>query len=960
MAGAGLGAADRHLRELFGGASAVGLSDGQLLARYASTGDDAAFEALVGRHGPMVLATCRAILRDEHDVEDAFQATFLVLARKAGTVRGGEALGGWLHRVARRSAVQAGVRANRRRRKEAEASALAPTKEARPEFDPDLRAILHQEIDRLPEAQRLAVVLCDLEGLTYEQAAGQLRWTVPAFRCRLSRARQRLRTRLTRRGITATTLAAWLADSTASAFVVPAALMRASVAAAGGTTSAGVLALTRSILRGMLMTKIHFAATAALAALALATAGVFAVAARPEGPEALTMPAAQAPEPAPARPDLPPAEAARPDEPIPVRGTVVGPDGRPVAGARVRLAESRGEIPPDLAATTGPDGRFALQVPRSLREANVDIIDRFPRLVATAPGFAPGWAEGVLRGGAPSSPTIRLAEAGPPIEGRVVDLEGRPVAGARVATTDLYFSEAGDLGSWIASVRLVGVRAIWRELGRIHIDSPEAATTDAEGRFRIDGPGRDRIAVLLLSGPGIAAESLHVMGRDDPEVRTVDKSWVEPRPFLIHPRRFQHVAAPSRPIEGTIRDRDTGRPIAGVLIRGNIVRDGDNTWIDGVEARTDADGRYRLEGLPAAASYRLFLFPGRGVPYANAALPVPAPPPGPGPIAFDVALKRGTLVRGKVTDRATGKPVPGVLNALAFADNPHVRDFPGYSGGYPTRAPVEDDGRFEVVALPGRGIITFRASNDSAYRGGVGADAIPGIKSGSNYRYFSTVPEICNPTGYHLLAGVDLAPGSESFELDLQVDPGRSIAITAVDPGGHPLPGTTAQGLGGLYPIPRPQEAATFEALGYDPARPRRVTIVHIGRKLAGSAYLKGDPPDAVTVRLQPWGEISGRVVDDEGRPRPGMQILSLFGGPGDRAEARAALRGVGDATGDIATDIDGRFRVQGLLPGLEYGASLANSSQILGTLFDGLVVAPGEARDLGDLKVQPGKDPAE
>ena len=105
-----LGGTLRYLRDLFHDGTAVGLGDGQLLARYTQSRDEAAFEALVARHGPMVLATCRAVLKSEHDVEDAFQATFLVLARKARSVRAGDALGGWLHRVAYRAAVQASDR----------------------------------------------------------------------------------------------------------------------------------------------------------------------------------------------------------------------------------------------------------------------------------------------------------------------------------------------------------------------------------------------------------------------------------------------------------------------------------------------------------------------------------------------------------------------------------------------------------------------------------------------------------------------------------------------------------------------------------------------------------------------------------------------------------------------------------------------------------------------------------
>src|SRR5438270_3436289 len=145
MASAAMGAAFRHFRDLFGAGSVVGLGDGQLLARYSGSKDEAAFEALVGRHGPMVLATCRAVLRSEHDVEDAFQATFLVLARKAHSIRGGDALGGWLHRVACRAAVQASVEARRRRFKELEASEMARRTSSRP--DPDLAAILHEDID---------------------------------------------------------------------------------------------------------------------------------------------------------------------------------------------------------------------------------------------------------------------------------------------------------------------------------------------------------------------------------------------------------------------------------------------------------------------------------------------------------------------------------------------------------------------------------------------------------------------------------------------------------------------------------------------------------------------------------------------------------------------------------------------------------------------------------------------
>ena len=284
MASTGFGAAFRQLRGLFGKGSVVGLGDGQLLARYADSKDEAAFGALVARHGPMVLATCRAVLRNEHDVEDAFQATFLVLARKAHSIQGGDALGGWLHRVAYRASVQASVEARRRRLKEVEAAAMGRTIPTRADPDLELAAILHEEIDRLPERQRLPVVLCDLEGLTSEQAARHLRWTEPSLRHRLADGRKRLKDRLTRRGVMAPAIVALMASEASAA--VPPALTRMALSATGGPVSAGAALLTHTLLKGMLMTKLKTASMAALAALALASAGMIAAGAgRPDDPK---------------------------------------------------------------------------------------------------------------------------------------------------------------------------------------------------------------------------------------------------------------------------------------------------------------------------------------------------------------------------------------------------------------------------------------------------------------------------------------------------------------------------------------------------------------------------------------------------------------------------------------------------------------------------------------------------
>ena len=174
-------------------AAPVGAPDTQLLGRFATYRDEGAFTALMARHGPMVMTVCRGVLRDSLDAEDAFQATFLVLARKAGSAWAEGQLGGWLHRVAYRIAVRASIDATRRRMHERRAAEVAAMGISQVNSDDELQPALHEELARLPAKLRVPVVLCYLEGLTHAQAALQLRCGEATVRRRLAGARDRLR-----------------------------------------------------------------------------------------------------------------------------------------------------------------------------------------------------------------------------------------------------------------------------------------------------------------------------------------------------------------------------------------------------------------------------------------------------------------------------------------------------------------------------------------------------------------------------------------------------------------------------------------------------------------------------------------------------------------------------------------------------------------------------------------------
>ncbi len=186
----------RSIDRVFNQGSTTGLTEGQLLRQFATWGDEAAFEALVTRHGPMVLAVCRRLLYDPHDVEDAFQATFLVLLRRAGSLRDTDPLSPWLHGVAYRVAARIRARMACRPAQERKAARPEAVETASDIERHELGSILDEEIGRLPEKYRQPVVLCYLEGQTHEQAACRLNCTEGAVRGRLDRARERLKARL--------------------------------------------------------------------------------------------------------------------------------------------------------------------------------------------------------------------------------------------------------------------------------------------------------------------------------------------------------------------------------------------------------------------------------------------------------------------------------------------------------------------------------------------------------------------------------------------------------------------------------------------------------------------------------------------------------------------------------------------------------------------------------------------
>jgi RNA polymerase sigma factor (sigma-70 family) len=274
----------RHLHRAALLQAGGGLTDGQLLGRFLTGRDEDAFAALVRRHGPMVLAVCRRILGDDHDAEDAFQATFLVLVRKAAALCRHPILGPWLHGVAYRTSLKARTMMARRRARERRARPPLAAEAPATEPSPEMLGLLDRELSRLPDKYRVPVVLCELQGRTRKEVARQLRIPPGTLSSRLAHARKLLATRLARRGVgfAGGVLAFGLSAEAAPSVPAPLVLSTAKAAAAFAAghvagVSTTVIVLTEGVLKTMFLSKLK---AITLALLVVATLGMGGIAYR--------------------------------------------------------------------------------------------------------------------------------------------------------------------------------------------------------------------------------------------------------------------------------------------------------------------------------------------------------------------------------------------------------------------------------------------------------------------------------------------------------------------------------------------------------------------------------------------------------------------------------------------------------------------------------------------------------
>ncbi|OJW05644.1 MAG: hypothetical protein BGO49_22265 [Planctomycetales bacterium 71-10] len=758
--------------------------------------------------------------------------------------------------------------------------------------------------------------------------------------------------------------------------LAPAAVGMVSLRSASARRVARILDASRP-----LSTRAGRRAVAAVLAVGLAAtgfAGLFNVARK-----------AEAEPPAPAEDVAPEPPAAA--EPGAVAGQVVDEAGRPVARATVAawrsiyVDEALQAVPREVARTAADDdGRFHLPA-----EALKDGV----RVVVLASGFhaAVGPARNLLD---PSAPVLLRRGEPTTIEGFIDGPEGRPVAGARVEVRSAYPVDPTESDAHHARVIFGGVEIPASVLGI------GPATTDADGRFRIDGLCRGDGADLRISGVDVADRATRVVLRPatKPPVGPLRSSWSRLDDGKVHELPVEVAMEAARAVEGVVRDVDSGEPIAGAIVSASFVsarqlasrvpRDEAQAaviakwsppigWPPAVDvdltAITDAQGRYRIAGAPRDDAFDLALavFPPADGPYLHTRSRLVPRTAEARPIAFDIDLKRGVLIEGRVLDER-GVPVDALVDYYPSLANPDAKALPQFDPNvlilpWGHRHRTDAEGRFRLPGLPGAGVVGVRAANPYELRAGLGADGLATTNDGHSLAVYDQV----RPTDFNAVKAVEIPEGVATFAAgEVRLDRGRDVRLRVVDEAGRPaigaLVGGTSPRLPGLVtgvPVDENGEVA-IRALAR--GERRAIRIRHGEGKLGAFLALSAeDVPEGrpLVVTIRPFGSVSGRFVDSWGRPVAGRATLGMTASEVDAIRAGTSVR-------TVEVDAQGRFRIDDLLPGEGFGIlwlprAMPRRDVIPGRIPGGfssflpigpLKVEPGRTADLGTIDVDSGR----
>jgi hypothetical protein len=412
------------------------------------------------------------------------------------------------------------------------------------------------------------------------------------------------------------------------------------------------------------------------------------------------------------------------------------------------------------------------------------------------------------------------------------------------------------------------------------------------------------------------------------------------------------VVEPDKPNRGEVRDKDTGKPRAGVMVV--EARDGleEASWQPRLYATTDAEGRYEIRGGRKSQGYWVKVSADTTTGHVAAQVKG-EDTPGYEPVTINVEVKKGVIVTGRVIDKSTGKALPGWASVSVLHDNPFVKNYPEFGQDWFASGGIGPDGTFRCVTLPGPVLLMGGPDDRYKYK--------PAVPDPKYPHYF---PKELGRTAFREAGGqvvpldgnfarvLELKPGAGVVTHDIEVEPATALPVKIHGPDGKPLAGTWVTGISpDPSDPPDPVEGDSCVAYHLD-GKPRLMVFYEPTKKLFGKLSLKGDEKEPVTVKLGPGGAVKGRLVGEDGKPLAGVAV-SLHHPDRQRAEE---LRAHVHRLRPVETDAGGEFQITDVIPGVKFLLLFSRGKTRFAPVTKGAAVRtaePGKTTALGELKLK-------
>jgi RNA polymerase sigma factor (sigma-70 family) len=856
-----------------------GRTDAELLARFTQDRDERAFGTLVGRHGGLVWGVCVRRLGNTPDAEDAFQATFLRLAKDARSLRHASLLPNWLYRAAKCCAADVRRSVERQNRIRDRLSREVAGR-GEPDRTPDLAAYLEHELARLSAEDRALLLMCVVEGRTYADVAGELGCSVAAVHRRLVRAQDALRERLACHSRAAAVGVAGLGVWAATA---PSRVLAEALEAGLASASRGAYPLSRAgaVAAGNCAAEVVQRALVGVVLVVLA-AGLTAIAVRPDSPDG---------PPAVARiDDTRPKSGPEPRIGPALTGTVRDPAGAPVPGAQIALlvrdpyAPGARGLRDTVAATATADarGRFWVPVP--------DFPTWFPERVVVLQAAAPGRAPVTVpvRGVGSGNLSLHLS-VGRPLTGRLMDEDGRPVAGAVVRVVRIgdavlevpLGDQAQSLPGW-----------------------PGAATTGADGRFSFPGLAGCENVWLRAEHPRFEIEAVRADGWESPDVTLTRGAPLELRVRTDgdHPVHGSRVTV--------VTDRPRSHAFFTDATHGLTITKRSTTGE--VDAVADADGTVRVT-LPIGQVTELLVHPPAG---DDPLIGVRAriEPRDPSPRREVIRLPRGKWVTGTVRDADSGRPLAdaAVHWGRETATLPEWRD--DLLVGRDALVRTDADGRFRLAVTPDK--CTVRV-----YGGSLDYVPVPLRLPVGDTTLFA-----------HATTRLDVAAGRAPASLDVRLRKGVSVSGRVATDGAFVMCSGRVSPVRGYSALPLPTQGGGYEVPGCTPGVATKAYFLDPAGRLGAVIDIACDPPKAgPDVRLDSCGTAVVHVTDRTDQPiislPVGLSLLIDRDGSPDADPHPVEWFDPVNYPDRPVTGADGTVTLPALIPGARYSLTVGSGS---------------------------------